>query len=114
MGSYRYKAMTEAGAIVRGTLDAANEDAAVRQLRAQGRYPLSTTLAGTADLRAGLSGLLPGKRIANLRTLAMATQELAELLGAGLELDRALGVLAGLKNLRRLAGVSGRRAWACP
>jgi len=30
MVSYRYKAMTEAGAIVRGTLDAASEDAVVR------------------------------------------------------------------------------------
>ena len=102
MVSYRYKAMTEAGAIVRGTLDAASEDAVVRQLRAQGRYPLSTTPAGTADLRSRLSGLLPSKRAASLRVLALATQELAELLGAGLELDRALGVLAGLKNLRAL------------
>jgi general secretion pathway protein F len=102
MGHYRYKAMTEAGAIVRGTLDAASEDAVVRQLRAQGRYPLSTTLAGSTDLRAKLAGLLPGKRAVNLRTLALATQELAELLGAGLELDRALGTLAGLKNLSAL------------
>lgn len=102
MGSFRYKAMTEGGAIFRGTLDAVSEDAVVRQLRAQGHYPLSTAPADSGDVLARLSGLLPGKRKASLRILAIATQELAELLGAGLELDRALGVLIGLKNLSAL------------
>jgi general secretion pathway protein F len=99
MGSFRYKAMTESGAIVRGTLDAASEAAAVRQLRAQGHYPLSTSVEGTGGWREQLTALLPGKRAPSLRILSLATQELAELLGAGLELDRALSVLIGLKNL---------------
>jgi general secretion pathway protein F len=102
MASFRYKAMTDAGTIVRGTLDAASEDAAVRQLRAQGHYPLSTALAGSGSLSDRLNRMLPGRRKASLRTLAIATQELAELLGAGLELDRALGVLIGLKTLGTL------------
>lgn len=102
MGSFRYKAMTESGAIVRGTLDAASEAAAVRQLRAQGHYPLATSAEGAGGMSERLSSLLPGKRQPSLRILALATQELAELLGAGLELDRALGVLIGLKNLGNL------------
>lgn len=102
MGSFRYKAMTESGAIVRGTLDAASEAAAVRQLRAQGHYPLATSAEGAGGLNERLSSLLPGKRKPSLRILALATQEMAELLGAGLELDRALGVLIGLKNLGNL------------
>jgi general secretion pathway protein F len=99
MGSFRYKAMTESGAIVRGTLDAASEAAAIRQLRAQGHYPLSTNAQDAGDLGDRLSALLPRKRTPSLRILALATHELAELLGAGLELDRALSVLIGLKNL---------------
>ncbi|HTT99465.1 MAG TPA: type II secretion system F family protein [Rhizomicrobium sp.] len=102
MATFRYKAMTGAGAIVRGTLDATSEDAAVRQLRAQGHYPLSTAPAGSGTLSDRLTGLLPGRRKVGLRTLSIATQELAELLGAGLELDRALGVLIGLKDLSAL------------
>jgi len=99
MASFRYKAMTEGGAIVRGTLDAASQAAAIRQLRAQGHYPLSAAAEGSGTFADRLAGLLPGKRKVSLRILALATQELAELLGAGLELDRALGVLIGLKNL---------------
>ncbi len=100
MASFAYKAMTETGAIVRGTMDAATEAAAIRQLRAQGHYPLAATAEGARSF----SALLPGKRRPSLRLLALATQELAELLGAGLELDRALGVLIGLKNLGALKG----------
>lgn len=101
MASFRYKAMTEGGAIVRGTLEAASEAAAIRQLRAQGHYPLSAHPegAGAGGLSERFAALLPGKRQPSLRVLALATQELAELLAAGLELDRALGVLMGLKNL---------------
>lgn len=102
MGSFRYKAMTGTGTIVRGTLDAASEAAAVRQLRAQGHYPLATSAEGSGGLAQLLPGFLPGRRRPSLRILALATQELAELLGAGLELDRALGVLIGLKNLGAL------------
>lgn len=104
MASFRYKAMTEAGAIVRGTLDAASQAAAIRELRAQGHYPLSAVPegAGAGSLSDRFAGLLPGKRQPSLRILALATQELAELLAAGLELDRALGVLMSLKNLSTL------------
>lgn len=99
MASYRYKAMTEGGTIVRGTLDAASEAQVIRQLRAQGHYPLSATPEGSTALADRFAALLPSKRQPPLRVLALMTQELAELLGAGLELDRALGVLIGLKNL---------------
>jgi general secretion pathway protein F len=102
MASFRYKAMTEGGAIVRGTLDAASEAAAIRQLRAQGHYPLSAAPEGSGAWSERFATLMPGKRKVSLRLLALATQELAELLGAGLELDRALGVLIGLKNLASL------------
>ncbi len=102
MGSFRYKAMTDAGAIVSGTLEAASESAAIRQLRARGHYPLSAVPADSSVLIDRLAALRPGRRQVSLRLLAMATQELAELLAAGLELDRALGILMGLKDLGRM------------
>jgi len=68
-------------------------------LRTQGHYPLSAVPEAQGSLSQTLYGLLPGKRKVSLRILALATQELAELLGAGLELDRAFGVLIGLKDL---------------
>lgn len=94
--------MTSGGAILRGTLDAASEDAAVQLLRTQGHYPLSAVPEAQGTFSSTLYGMLPGKRKASLRILALATQELAELIGAGLELDRALGVLIGLKDLSSL------------
>ncbi len=101
MASFQYKAMSEAGAIVRGTLEAPSEAAAIRQLRALGHYPLSA-VAADSGARSFLAGLLPGKRRPSSRGLALATHELAELLGAGLELDRALSVLIGLRDLDNL------------
>jgi general secretion pathway protein F len=94
--------MTEAGAVLRGTLDAPSHEAAIRELRAQGHYPLSATPAAASRALNTLRDALGAKRKPSLRILSIAAQELAELLGAGLELDRALGVLIGLKNLSSL------------
>jgi len=102
MANFRYKAMTGTGAIVRGRLDADSHSAAIRQLRAQGHYPLSAAPESQGSLAEKFAAALPGRRRISLRILAMATQELAELLDAGLELDRALGVLIGLRTLAPL------------
>ncbi|MBV8978724.1 MAG: type II secretion system F family protein [Alphaproteobacteria bacterium] len=99
MANFRYKAMTETGAIVRGRLDADSQGAAIRQLRAKGHFPLSAAPEGDGTLAQKIAAALPGRRGVSSRVLAIATQELAELLDAGLELDRSLGVLIGLKTL---------------
>lgn len=102
MTQYQYRAMTGSGAVVRGVLDAPSRDQVVRQLRTRGLYPLDAAEQGSGGLR----GLLPksfrfGSRVTT-RGLAMATQELATLLKAGLELDRALGILIGLSDIGAL------------
>ncbi|MDE2182800.1 MAG: type II secretion system F family protein [Alphaproteobacteria bacterium] len=90
MAQFRYTALSASGALFKGRLEAACERDVISHLRGEGHYPVSARPAG----RLGM----PMPRRASLRTLAMATQELADMLEAGLELDRALGVLAGLRD----------------
>jgi general secretion pathway protein F len=102
MAQFQYRAMTGSGAVVRGVLDAPSRDQVVRQLRTRGLYPLDASERGSG----GLLGFFPkgfrkGGRV-SLRGLAMATQELSTLLKAGLELDRALGILANLSDIGAL------------
>lgn len=112
MASFRYRAVTASGAAINGVLNAASPEIAAQQLRAQGHYPLSVREAG----KNALSGLLHRefhiRRRPSLRGLATLTQELATLLGAGLELDRALSILVKLADVgalrQPLVGVRAR------
>jgi general secretion pathway protein F len=102
MVNYRYKAMTNAGAMVTGTLDAPSQAAVIQQLRGQGHYPISAVPADTDEgLFAQLKSFRFGGRVSQ-RVLSTVTQELAALIGAGLELDRALGILVKLSNIGAL------------
>jgi general secretion pathway protein F len=98
MAAFRYKAMTATGALVSGVIDAPSEAMVVQRIRDQGNFPISTAAAGSGSPIALLRGLIPRKRV-SLRNLNIATQELATLLQAGLELDRALGILLSLGDL---------------
>src|SRR5437868_3430265 len=102
MASFRYKAMTSTGAIVRGVLDAPSEAAVVQQLRGQGHYPISAAPAQSTTLRDRVTELVSGARKPSLSQLRTATTELAALLQAGLELDRALGILCKLSDIGTL------------
>lgn len=79
---FAYRGYTAAGADARGTVDAADEREALRQLQARGVFVRS--LAAPRPPRA----LRPAARAALYRGLGA-------LLGAGLPLDRALDMLAG-------------------
>jgi general secretion pathway protein F len=106
MAHYRYRAMTSAGAMVTGVMDAPTEAAALQQIRGSGNYPISM-----ADERSGwrawLSHALTYQRRTSQRHLAIAIQELASLLLAGLELDRALGVLMEMDETSALREAFG-------
>lgn len=102
MVSFRYKAVTAAGTITTGTVDAETQADAVAQIRGLGHLPLSAAQSGAERWRA----LLPtvSSRRQSQAQIAFATQELAALLGARLPLDRALGILAELDETRALRG----------
>ena len=99
MANFRYKALTASGAVVTGTLEAPSQAAAVQQIRNLGHYPIS---AADAQSKSWLGRELRLRRGPRPRDLAIATQELATLLHAGLDLDRALSILVGLGEIESL------------
>lgn len=100
MASFRYKAVTSAGTVTTGTVDAASQAEAIALIRGLGHLPLTAAESGAGRWRALLPTLGAGRHSA--ASIAFATQELAALLGARLPLDRALSILAELDETRRL------------
>lgn len=95
MAAYRYSAISAAGETVQGVVEAASETAAVEAIRRLGHLPMRAELAEKSAgflndlLRAefGGGGGLSGAEVANI------TRELAVMLGAGQDLDRAMRFL---------------------
>jgi general secretion pathway protein F len=90
MPSYRWSAVNGGGDVVRGVMEASDRSAVVERLQRQGQIVLR---ADPADRRRGLSDLLQldlGARGLDKAALAEVTRELAIMLGAGQDLDRAL------------------------
>lgn len=104
MPIYRYRAVSAAGEVAVGELDAANEGEIVERLRDQGLMPMQiahATGAVAANAAAVAKGGKPRRRLFESKTvtrdqLLALTRELATLLQAGLPLDRALEILIGL------------------
>jgi general secretion pathway protein F len=100
MPIFRYTALSPAGELERGRVEAADHAGAIAAVQALGRIPVRAQLAGrarwTAALFAGRS--LPG------RELALLARGLACLLQAGVGLDHGLELLAGA-----LRGPAARR-----
>ena len=95
MTSYRFTAITPAGALVRGTTEAADEAEAVAFIRRQGNIPMRTETArgsggGMLDALRGLDFTRSNMRRSEVTHF---TRELAVMLGAGQDLDRALRFL---------------------
>jgi len=103
MGTFRYRAMTADGTILKGVVDAPDEQSAFQSVRRQGHFPISASDAGASSLRALLARAFALNGARSARVVASATAELATLLSAGLELDRAIGILIGLSELKALA-----------
>jgi general secretion pathway protein F len=102
MPLYAYRAVSPAGEVSTGELDAANESEIVDRLRDQGMMPMriapatgAGANAGAGAARAPRRSLFAPRRVTRDNLLAI-TRELATLLRAGLPLDRALEVLIGL------------------
>ncbi|MBB2202581.1 type II secretion system F family protein [Gluconacetobacter tumulisoli] len=94
MADFSFTAVDAQGNLVRGTLDVETEAAAVAALRRQGHIPMHVGAPArfTLTLPSGMGGL----RRKDLRRseLAAITRELAVMLGAGQDIDRALRFLA--------------------
>ena len=109
MASFHYRAVSGAGDIVEGDMDAGTRDAVVDSLREQGHFPLSVgTESATAPAVPSAPSLpalrLSRRRALSLGGLAATTRDLATLVRAGVPLDRGLRFateMAGEKALRQ-------------
>ena len=97
MPHYRYKAVTSAGEIIEGVIDAADRQAVVDRLHAQGSTPIRAEEAAGRPVRS-LSLFGRRRRRLDPTTVMHATRELATLLRAGLTVDRAFSVLAEISD----------------
>lgn len=94
MPSYRFTAITPAGTLVSGMTEAASEADVVALIRRQGNIPMRTDVARGGGI--GLDKLLRfefSRRNLNRSEVTHFTRELAVMLGAGQDLDRALRFL---------------------
>src|SRR5690349_13344941 len=101
MPLYSYRAVSPAGDVSSGQLEAANESEIVDRLRDQGLLPmqiaqsLGTAVAGPRTAKPPRASWFAPKRVTRDNVLSI-TRELATLLRAGLPLDRAMELLITL------------------
>ena len=108
MPVYQYKAVTPAGEVLEGAMDAASQKGVIERLRDMGYTPLRAVEAGSAEpAAAARGGSRPGlfARGITQDEVGAITSEIATLLNAGLPLDRSLEILVGLAPSERLAEV---------
>jgi general secretion pathway protein F len=104
MARFHYRAIAAGGKIVEGVLDASDETALIAQLRRQGNIVMRAEPEGQHK-RAWLRvDLLPRKRLRK-QEISNITGELAAMLAAGQDLDRALLFAAEIAPNRRVEQV---------
>lgn len=94
MPRFLYKAVDRTGKRHQGVIEGASPEAAMRSLKAQGRIPIALDPEG-AGLWARLNRPVALAGGVGTKEVARFTQQLAALLGAGLPLERALGIVEG-------------------
>lgn len=94
MPLFRYKAVDPAGELLKGEMELRTQNEVIERLRDQGLLPISVEETAPGLRASGLR--LPGLRRrhkVSTKEITVFTQQLANLLNAGLPLDRALTIL---------------------
>ncbi len=100
MAEWRYEAIDRAGRAINGVMEGADEAAVLQRLRRDGALPLSVVPAG-GGMWGALGGALGGGDALTSQEVTNITRELATMLGAGQDLDRALRFLVETAPNRR-------------
>jgi type IV pilus assembly protein PilC len=103
--TYEYRSRTAGGKVVKGKLDAANEQAVVGKLRTMGLAPVAIDewVPGTGlQKEIEIPGLTKNVK---LQDLAVASRQLATMLASGLTLLRALVIITSQTENKKFAGV---------
>ena len=99
MPLFTYKAVTPAGETLTGEMEAPNADLVVAHIQETGNIPVQARQV-SSGLR--LETLFRGRQNLTRREIGDLTGQLATLLGAGLPLDRSLGILVELAENERV------------
>ncbi|UPG90643.1 type II secretion system inner membrane protein GspF [Luteibacter aegosomaticola] len=100
MSQFRYRAISAAGEMLAGRMEATSVEDVVARLQDQGHVPLEAAPADGEASGGGLAALFRKGPFTGDQ-LAQFTHQLATLLGAGQPLDRALGILLDLPEGER-------------
>ena len=106
MPVFQYKAVTPAGEVLEGAMDAVDRRAIVERLRDMGYTPLRAVEAGAAEASAAVSRRPSSplfRRGVSQDEVGVLTREISTLLNAGLPLDRSLEILVGLAESGRVS-----------
>jgi len=106
MPVFQYKAVTPAGEVLEGAMDAASRAGVIDRLRDMGYTPIRAVESGSPEATAvARKGPAPGllRRRVSQDEIGVATREVATLLNAGLPLDRSLEILVSLAENERMA-----------
>lgn len=107
MGLYHYTATDATARMIKGSLEAASEQMAAVELRRGGYYPIQIELQPAGRTAVAANGLPPWQQRLPRKEVLRFTQQLHSLLGAGLEIDRSLSILADLTDNRQLKAITG-------
>src|SRR3954470_9513616 len=89
--TFHYNSIDSAGRKTKGTVEAANETAAIHLLRQRGEVPLELTLSGQG-LNMDLKIPVLGNRT-KLKDLAVFSRQFATMTASGMSLLRSLAIL---------------------
>src|SRR6478609_5851183 len=92
MASFAYKARMLSGGITEGKLEAADQKAAVEQIRGQKMMPLEV-LEATPSILDRLKVLFPNKGSVKSKELVLFSRQLSTLVSAGVPLVQGLTIL---------------------
>jgi general secretion pathway protein F len=105
MPFYQYKAVTPAGEVQEGVLEASSTPAAVARIQAMGFIPIRAEEAGAAKaaVQSPRGPSIFARRTVTQDDVTVLTRELATLLKAGLPLDRSFEILINLTGNPKVA-----------
>lgn len=105
MPHYRYRAKKEDGSIVAGTIQAESDRSALDSLGRMGVYPLEVEARAEGGPQARATGPHRVDRRIKSGDVALFTRQLADLLKAGVAINRALRTLSAQTSNRQLSEI---------
>lgn len=111
MPTYSYKAVSAAGEVITGSMDARDVDAVVERLHELGHLPMrvaESSAAANAMASSNANSVRRGlfrRRGISQDDLMALTRELATLLRAGMPLDRCLDIMMGMASSPQVAAL---------